>query len=257
VKPKFLITSLTSCSGCIGTIFALDIFSEFLERINLVYFPFVIDQTEIQEADIALIEGCVSEEEQVEKLKEIRKNSKKVIALGTCAAFGGILSLSTEKRARPISDVIQIDGFIPGCPPPRKLLGNCLIRLLENKDLALSEKNLCSNCPLRGEKEIDFSAQINYLAPEAISTKEDRTRCFLKDSILCLGPITRDGCETKCIQLGIPCEGCMGPISSEVDFTSNVINFFSLLQLSKDLRKYEGIYFRFAKPKIRILREKM
>ena len=48
---------------------------------------------------MALIEGCISEELQIDKLKKIRKNAKKVYAFGTCAAFGGILSLSNEKKA--------------------------------------------------------------------------------------------------------------------------------------------------------------
>jgi len=249
MKPKFLIATLSSCSGCIGTILALDIFEEFLERVELVYFPFLIDETEIQDTDIALIEGCVSEGKQVDVLKEIRSKSKKVIALGTCASFGGILSLSTEKDASPISDYIEIDGIIPGCPPPPKLLGNCLIKLLENKDLELPENNLCANCPLRGELELKFRDQINDLFPEEINQNDERTHCFLRDGILCLGPVTRNGCECRCIEFGMPCEGCMGPVGE--DFTSNTINFLSMLRLSKELRKYEGIFFRFAKPKIR------
>lgn len=251
MKPKFLIASLTSCSGCISTIFALDIFSDFLDRIDLIYFPFVKDQTELQDNDVALVEGCVSEETQIDLLKEIRKHSKKVIALGTCATYGGILSLSTEKQAFPISTYIEIDGFIPGCPPPSKLLGVSLIRLLENKDIELKDVNLCLSCPRRGEAEINFINPINYIIPEKISTGEEHTQCFLKDGILCLGPITREGCEARCIEEGMSCEGCMGPVSPNTDFTSNVINFLSVIKLPKDLRKYEGIAFRFAKPKIK------
>lgn len=246
MNPKFLIASLTACSGCIGTVLALDILSEFFERVDIVYSPFLMDQTEIQEADVALIEGCVSEEGQIEVLKEIRKNSKRVIALGTCAAFGGILSLSTEKEAAPISEYIEIEGFIPGCPPPPKLLGNSLINLLENKEIFLPEINLCADCPLRGEAELEYEDPINNLQPEI--TTETRTRCFLKDNILCLGPVVREGCEHKCIEHSLPCEGCMGPITQ--DYTSNIINFLSVLKLSRNLRKYDGIFFRFAKPKI-------
>lgn len=251
MKPKFLIASLSSCSGCIGTIFALDIFPDFLDRIDLVFFPFLKDQTEVQDNDVALVEGCVSEEIQIDILKEIRKHSKKVIALGTCAAFGGILSLSTEKKAYPISSYIEIDGFIPGCPLPSKLLGVSLLRLLENKEIELKDTNLCLNCPLRGEAEINFINPINNLMPEKVPTEEERTQCFLKNSILCLGPVTREGCENKCIESGLPCEGCMGPISPHADYTSSVINFLSLIKLSKDLRKYDGIFFRFSKPKIK------
>ncbi|NVM52894.1 MAG: hypothetical protein HWN66_04265 [Candidatus Helarchaeota archaeon] len=246
MKNKVLIASLISCSGCIGTLLALDILPEFFERFDVVYSPFLMDQTKIQEVDMALIEGCVSEEGEIEILKEIRKNSKKVIALGTCASFGGILSLSTKKKAASISDYIEIDGFIPGCPPPLKLLGNNLIRLLENKEISLPEINLCANCPLRGESELEYQEQIIQLQPKFKA--EPRIHCFLKDKILCLGPVVRDGCDHQCIERGLPCEGCMGPVAQ--DFTANIINFLSVLKLSRNLRRYNAIFFRFAKPKI-------
>jgi F420-non-reducing hydrogenase small subunit len=249
VKPKVLIATLTSCSGCIGTISALDIFPEFLERVELVYFPFLIDQDEIQDSDIALVEGCVSQESQVDLLKTIRKKAKKLIALGTCACFGGIMGLSTEKLAEPISNYVDIDGMIPGCPPPPKLLGNSLMRLLEDKEIELPRRNLCASCPLRGDLERLGKREIDHILPEKYHGGDERTRCFLNDHILCLGPITREGCECRCIEYGMPCEGCMGPI--EQDFTSNLINFLSMMKLSKDLRKYEGLFFRFARPKIK------
>ena len=96
MKLNFLIASLTSCSGCISTLISSDIFPQFLERTNIAYFPFISDDEEIKECDIALIEGCISMDSQVELLKDIRNSAKKVYALGTCAAFGGILSLSKK-----------------------------------------------------------------------------------------------------------------------------------------------------------------
>lgn len=98
MKLKFLITSLTSCSGCIASLLSSDIFPQFLERTEISYFPFISDESQIEDCDIALIEGCVSIDSQIELLKEIRNNVKKLYALGTCAAFGGILSLSKKKK---------------------------------------------------------------------------------------------------------------------------------------------------------------
>ena len=251
MKLKILIASLTSCSGCISSVLSSDIFPQFLERIKLSYFPFISDENKIEECDIALIEGCISMDSQIELLKDIRNNAKKVYALGTCAAFGGILSLSEKKKAGAISDVVQIDGIIPGCPPPLKLIGNCLIRLIENKEIKLSEKNLCSSCPLRGNNNIPFEKPVNKLNPSnnELTIFNEKSNCFLDNGILCLGPITREGCDHICIEQGIPCEGCLGPVSK--DYTSNLINFLSLINLSKDLTKYKGIFYRFSKPKIR------
>ncbi|MFX0018774.1 MAG: hypothetical protein ACFFBT_04490 [Promethearchaeota archaeon] len=251
MKLKILIASLTSCSGCISKLISSDIFPQFLERVKVSYFPFISDENKIEECDIALIEGCISMDSQIELLKDIRNNAKKVYALGTCAAFGGILSLSEKKKAGAISDIIQIDGIIPGCPPPLKLIGNCLIRLIENKEIKLSEKNLCSSCPLRRNNNIHFEKTIYKLNPtgDEIAALDENSNCFLNNGILCLGPITREGCDHICIELGIPCEGCLGPISK--DYTSNLVNFLSLINLSKNLIKNKALFYRFSKPKIR------
>lgn len=251
MKPKISIVSLTGCSGCISTLISLDLFPQFLERTNILYFPFISDVTEIENCDIALIEGCISEENSISTLKNIRKCAKKVYALGTCAAFGGILSLSHKKKAESISNFIEIDGIIPGCPPPSKLMGNCLIKLIENKQMELSEKNLCASCPLNGNIELNFKTKVIKLFPnqDEIIPPEEDSACLLKKGILCLGPITREGCESICINQGIPCDGCLGPVSK--DYYANVINYLSLLDLSNDLKNYEGIFYRFSKPKFK------
>lgn len=251
MKPKFSIISLTGCSGCISTLISLDIFPQFLERTDIIYFPFISDIKEIENCDIALIEGCISEKSEITSLKKIRKCAKRVFALGSCAAFGGILSLSDKINAEPISNFIEIDGIIPGCPPPSKLLGNCLIKLIENKEIKLPEKNLCATCPLNGSLELNFKTQVKkfYPTPDEIYSSEEISECFLKRGILCLGPITREGCENKCIEQGIPCEGCMGPVSK--DYFVNVINYLSLIELSDDLKNYKGIFYRFSKPNLK------
>ena len=251
MKPRFIIISLTSCSGCISTFISLDIFPQFLERTKIIHFPFILDGEKIEDCDIALVEGCISEDSEIGLLKEVRKHAKKVYALGTCAAFGGILSLSNSRKIKPISTYIEIDGIIPGCPPPSKIFGNLLIRIMENKDTSLSEKVLCSSCPLRGNMVGNLDTKIIKINPnpDEIVLGEENLDCFLKKGILCLGPVTREGCESKCIKVGLPCEGCMGPVSK--DFTSNIINFLSLISLSEDLEYYEGIFYRFSKPKLR------
>ncbi|NHJ23447.1 MAG: hypothetical protein EAX89_02655 [Candidatus Lokiarchaeota archaeon] len=251
MKLKLIITSLSSCSGCISTLLTLDIFPQFFERTEIEYFPFISDNIEIYDCDIALIEGSVTEQTQIKYLKEIRKNTKKLYALGTCSAFGGIVSLSTKKFSQPISDFVEIDGMIPGCPPPSILLGNNMIRLIENKNIILDEKNMCSTCPLRYSLKIPTLSQVERLMPKNsdIDFPEGNLICFLKKGVLCMGPITRNGCESICINQGIPCEGCMGPISKE--FTSNLVNFLSLFNINEELRTYEGIFYRFSKPKLK------
>jgi len=62
LKPRFILISMTSCTGCISTLISLDIFPQFLERTIINYFPFISDEKDINECEVALVEGCVSEE---------------------------------------------------------------------------------------------------------------------------------------------------------------------------------------------------
>ncbi len=229
----------------------MEVLREILNKFNIVHAPFILDQVSVPESDVAFVEGCVLDDDktQVEYLKEIREHTRRVIALGTCAAFGGIASLSPGKRADPISRFIEIDGFIPGCPPPPGLLNDSAIRLMEGKRIALSDRNLCSSCELRAENMTEFTKPIAALTPGTTSPVAKQATCFLKDGVLCMGPVTREGCEARCIRKGVPCEGCMGPPSQE--YTSNVVNFFSMLPLSSDLKNYQGMVFRFGRPRIR------
>ena len=76
MKLSFSVFSLTGCSGCISTLMALDVFPQFLERTKIVYFPFISDEKNIKKCDIALIEGCISEENQINTIKNIRTSAK-------------------------------------------------------------------------------------------------------------------------------------------------------------------------------------
>jgi F420-non-reducing hydrogenase small subunit len=242
MKPKILVTSLTSCNGCLTSFLELEIFPELLESVDFIYFPLIKDMDNIEECDIALIEGCITNEEQTEEVLKIRRKAKKVICVGTCSIFGGITSLSNELDSIPINEIIEIDGFIPGCPTPTELLGNSLMSLLNGEKIKLSTKNLCSECELRPDSGFKGKIKINRLLPERTPFE-----CFLHENILCLGPITRAGCKAKCIKANIPCEGCMGP--AVADFMSNMINFFSSIEVSEDIKTSEEIYYKFARQK--------
>lgn len=251
MKLKFSVVSLNSCNGCVSTLVSLDVFLNLVKSAEIVYFPFIEDShptvikegTELEYSDVTLVEGCVTQKDEEELLKKLRKSSKKIIALGACAMFGGIESLSHSARKDPISKYIEIDGAIPGCPPPENVLGTSIIALLGGRPLPKAKKNLCSVCELRPELKKFKTIKVDKLQPEKYPST-----CFLDENVLCLGPVTREGCDAKCIKMGLPCEGCMGPPDS-LDYTANVINFLSTLELSDRLKKYEGVIFRLHRPR--------
>ncbi|MFX1519796.1 MAG: hypothetical protein ACFFCD_07740 [Promethearchaeota archaeon] len=244
MKPKILINSLTSCGGCISSVIELEIFPDIFDSVKFVYFPLIEDAIDLDECDFALIEGCITRTDQINDIKIIRRNSKKVICVGTCSIFGGISSLAKEIPLTTVNQIIDIDGFIPGCPAPPELLANSLMAILNGEEIVLPENNLCTECELRQENGLKTKTPITKLLPDKPPKK-----CFLLENVLCLGPITRAGCKARCLKSNIPCEGCMGTVSRE--FTTNIINFLASLDVSDDLRTYEGLYFRFSRPDIK------
>jgi F420-non-reducing hydrogenase small subunit len=165
----------------------------------------------------------------------------KIIALGTCAVLGGIMSQSKNMSVKPISNYVDVHASLPGCPPPQRLLGNLLLITLEGLHFQLPEKNVCAECPYTLDQ--DYSTEIKYLQPQ--STVKC---CFLREGVLCLGPITRAGCEAHCIKNGAPCDGCFGSI--ERDLPSAIANLFSIMKVSPEIREYAALAFRYQKPEL-------
>ncbi|MHA1717859.1 MAG: hypothetical protein ACTSXP_19635, partial [Promethearchaeota archaeon] len=195
-----------------------------------------------------IIEGSITNESQIEILTTLRNASKKIIALGTCAHHGGIPSMSTTNFSDPISDYIEVDAAIPGCPPPERMINESFLSIIGGRGMKpLSRKNLCASCPRRDTLPVDYDKKVtSIITVEKSSIEPSATeRCFLADGILCLGPITMEGCEASCINKNVPCEGCLGPVVN--DFTGNVVNFVSTIPLSEDLASYKGLFFRFSK----------
>ena len=121
---------------------------------------------------------------------------------------------------RTLKDLVETDYFIPGCPPPMQLIEG-LIPLMKDvlEDAPLpekgtvfgSKKTLCDECPLKREDKM-----ISKIVSLTVTANIDPDRCLLEQGILCMGPVTRGGCGARCINVLMPCRGCMGP-SSEVE----------------------------------------
>ena len=142
--------------------------------------------------DVAVIEGHPSTDRQIDLAKTIRRHAKIVIAVGSCAHIGGVYSemgmfLSKEKRPRDtLPKIIRIDHIIPGCPPDQTELARCLMDLYWGKIFRLPDLAVCFEC------------------------RQNENDCLIKMNKLCLGPITRGGCNSICINNGEACLGCRG-----------------------------------------------
>jgi len=151
VSLKIAFYGFAACDGCrYQAVNMGDEFLNALERhgVKLVYEPLLGLSREPEEVDIAVVEGSISNEEEAEKLREIRRKAKTLVALGTCAVLGGVQAMArlgniaagaeggkVEHIGSPLSTYVKVDYVLRGCPVnPRELLS-----LIENVALGKLE----------------------------------------------------------------------------------------------------------------------
>lgn len=159
-----------------------------------------------------------------------------------------------------LDQVIDVDYYLPGCPPPPYLVLKAFNAFLENtlpaKGSSLaSHKALCDTCPLNASKPDRIAiTEIKRIHEVEV----DPTKCFLAQGIICMGPATRSGCGESCININIPCRGCFGPIEMVEDagakFLSGLASMIDvddeagLQNISTQVRDAMGYLYRFSLP---------
>jgi F420-non-reducing hydrogenase small subunit len=127
---------------------------------------------------------------------------------------------------RALHQIIEVDYFVPGCPPEAKTTWLALEALLtgalpeKGSVISHSGKALCEECPLPKEgKKVKKFYRPHQIVP-------DPKKCLLDQGLLCYGVATRGGCGAMCPQAAMPCTGCYGPVEGVVD---QGIHFLSAL----------------------------
>jgi len=255
---------LNACSGCEISILNIgDPLLDILPLLNFVHITPLIDhklfgqlgektEMDVPEAVVGIVTGGVRTDEQKHELQEIRKKTKFLIALGTCACHGGVpaqanmfknedvfekvfrQSPSTDPSPDPedpsvpkwtptcaaVDEVVKVDISIPGCPPHPDWIVEAITALLEGKTAwSLPERSVCDTCPVIREKKSGGGPVKRWLQNMEFNPEEglDKMRCFNEVGFLCNGPVTLAGCAGKagvprCVQARTPCRGCFGPI---------------------------------------------
>jgi coenzyme F420 hydrogenase subunit gamma len=133
---------LSSCCGCLISL--TDTYEKLLDvlgAIDLVYSQTIADVREIPEADIILLEGsvCLDDHHAMEIAQEVRKKAKILVALGACAATGGVtrycrggqMSKPIHSSFSPLTEVVKCDLAVPGCPPSPEIIVGLITAALE------------------------------------------------------------------------------------------------------------------------------
>jgi F420-non-reducing hydrogenase small subunit len=136
-------------------------------------------------------------------------------------------------RTLPLAEVVPVDYTIPGCPPSPAVVSAALDALLGASPpprgaVLAPNASLCDTCPRKGSRPERLEVRsLRRLATSAV----DPELCFLAQGLVCLGPATRQGCQPGCVEAGMPCRGCFGPLDGVRDAGAAMLSAFaSLLQ---------------------------
>lgn len=209
-RPKVGVFGLTGCAG--DQLVILDCEDELLKLVEILDIrAFLLASSEKDEGvrlDLALVEGAVLSLRDEERLRAIRQRSDVLVALGTCAMYGGIPVTDRDhdraillrqvygeagdgydpRPARALHEVVRVDLGIPGCPIEKDEFLDAIASLLRGDPPLGHDQPVCVECRLR------------------------EGRClFTVPGGWCLGPVTAGGCHARCPPLGIGCVGCRGP----------------------------------------------
>jgi len=171
-KPRLATASLAGCFGCHMSI--LDIDDRILQLIELVDFdksPIDDIKEFTGRCAIGLIEGGCCNEENVRVLREFRQHCDILVSVGECAICGGIPAMRNTiplsecldeayrngptvhnpgghypddpdlplllNKVYPCHEVVKIDYYLQGCPPPADAIWAALTALLKNEPINL------------------------------------------------------------------------------------------------------------------------
>jgi coenzyme F420-reducing hydrogenase gamma subunit len=211
-RPRLAVWKFASCDGC--QLSMLDLEDELLAlagRIEIAYFLEAGVADVEGPYDLSLVEGSVTTPGDAERIREVRRVSRRLVTIGACATAGGIQALrnfadveelaaavyaepgylSTLATSTPIADHVAVDFELHGCPVDRYQLLEVVSAFLAERRPAIPEYSVCVECKRRGNVCV-----------------------MVAHGSACLGPVTHAGCGALCPAHDRGCYGCFGPMES-------------------------------------------
>jgi coenzyme F420-reducing hydrogenase gamma subunit len=239
-KLSVAIHKLTSCSGCQLTF--INQGPDLLKLTELVTFTHFIEAGLYDPdagVDLALIEGSVSTDDDLARLRKARAHSKCLVTMGACATSGGVQALrnmadkedwkravyarpefiETLRDSTPVAEHVKVDFELWGCPITQVQLN----QLIQQLHVGVLPKDDTEKVCLACKRAQNVCVMVTQHAP-------------------CLGPVIRTGCGALCPSLGKPCYGCFGP--SEQPNCNSVSNRFADFGLTPEeiTQRFAGIH---------------
>jgi sulfhydrogenase subunit delta len=211
-KPTLAVWKFASCDGCQLTL--LDCEDELLavaDRLELAYFLEASSAPVEGPYDLSLVEGSITTQEDIVRINEVRRQSRHLVTIGACATAGGIQALrnftdveellsivyatpsflSTLDTSTPISDHVEVDFELRGCPIDRSQLLEVISAFLADREPTVPHHSVCIECKQKG----NICVMVAHDTP-------------------CMGPVTHAGCGALCPTFNRGCYGCFGPMET-------------------------------------------
>jgi sulfhydrogenase subunit delta len=211
-KPKLAVWKFASCDGC--QLSLLDCEDELLAlagEVEIAYFLEARRATVRGPYDVSLVEGSVTTAHDAERIRRVRRASKRLVTIGACATAGGIQALrnfagvqdflsvvyaspeyvSTLETSTPISAHVPVDFELHGCPINKRQLLDVIAAFLHGRRPGIEATSVCAECKRRGT----VCVMVAHGTP-------------------CLGPVTHAGCGAICPAYNRGCYGCFGPMET-------------------------------------------
>ncbi len=154
-----------------------------------------------------------------------------------------------------LDQVVAVEYFVPGCPPPVDLILKVVDALATNSlpppgSVIASEKTLCDECErVKEEKKITRIYRSHEIIP-------DPEKCLLEQGLICMGPATRGGCGARCILANMPCRGCFGPPAGVFDQGAKMLSALAsiydvkdegeIARMVEEVKDPAGTFYRFG-----------
>jgi sulfhydrogenase subunit delta len=211
-KPTLAVWKFASCDGC--QLSLLDCEDELLAlagEVEIAYFLEARRATVRGPYDLSLVEGSITTAEDAERIRRVRRQSRRLVTIGACATAGGIQALrnyadveefaaavyaspqyiSALATSTPISAHVPVDFELNGCPIDKRQLLEVLTAHLHGRKPQIAGSSVCVECKRRG----NVCVMVAHGTP-------------------CLGPVTHAGCGAICPSYNRGCYGCFGPMET-------------------------------------------
>jgi len=275
---------LSGCSGCEMSVVDLhERLLDVLDEIELVRIPILMDVKDYPKATLGIVTGALRTEHDVHAAHAMRKSCDKILAFGVCAVYGGpqgaayahkkgeveeaIFQKNPTTRTnfiptdgvpallpdgvRPIDSEIDVDLYLPGCPPHSLYVAQALKAVLTGSAPEFGNHNVCFRCRRNMQRSDVVALRRSHEGPIAGDT------CFMSQGVLCMGSVTLDRCLAPCPQHGAACTGCAGPSESiilepHIDIRTEIANRMSRMtkikreEIIQEMERRSKTYYAYA-----------